>query len=479
MKTFNNADSLVKTFVEMPSINELVQDKINELDAQGSDEAFFVGDLGDVVGKYLKWKQNLPRVEPFYAVKCNESEQIVKLLADLGTGFDCASKAEIAQVLKHGVSPSRIIYANPCKQMSMLKYAAKQGVEKMTFDNEAELIKIKDLYPSAKLVLRLLPTSQFKVQCELGNKFGCHPDNACKLLAKAQELDLNVVGISFHVGSGVEEAAAFACAVKQAHTAWMSALDFGFDMSILDIGGGFPGQKSAPVTFDEISVVLNKALDEYFPKSSGVRIIAEPGRYFVASAFTLAVNIIAKRTVARDITDNNDGAPGPDGHHQQNLSQNDEPSHMYYVNDGVYGSFNSLLYDHASVEVQVPMAYEAGGQFSSSVWGPTCDGLDCILEDIKLPELSIGQWLYFQDMGAYTMCAGSTFNGMPRPQVFLYCNTSIWAEVQGISAMQAELGATPEGYVCPGKKKTCLNISALREALYSPSQALVEEEMMA
>jgi len=477
MKTNINADSLVQTFVEMPSIEELVQDKINELDAQGSDEAFFVGDLGDIVGKFVKWKQLLPRVEPFYAVKCNQDEQVVKLLADLGTGFDCASKAEIGLVMKLGVPPSRIIYANPCKQKSFLKYAAKQGVDKMTFDNEAELIKIKDLYPAAKLVLRLLPTSQFKVQCELGNKFGCHPDNACKLLAKAQELDLDVIGISFHVGSGVEEAEAFACAVKQAHGAWMAAVEFGFDMTLLDIGGGFPGQKSAPITFAEIASVLNKALDEYFPACSGVRIIAEPGRYFVASAFTLAVNIIAKRTVARDIADT-DGAPGPDGHHQQNLSQNDEPSHMYYVNDGVYGSFNSLMYDHATVEVEVPIAYPTGHQFTSSVWGPTCDGLDCILEECKLPELDIGQWLFFQDMGAYTMCAGSTFNGMPRPNVLLYCSANIWAEVQGMVAMQAELGATPEGYACPAVKKTCVNIKALHEALCSPSRAL-EEEMLA
>jgi len=258
----------VKTFANMPSFADLVKDKIVELEGQGSDDAFFVGDLGDIVRKFVKWKQLLPRVEPFYAVKCNQDEQVVQLLADLGVGFDCASKAEIAHVMKMGVSSDRIIYANPCKQKSFLKYAAKQNVDLMTFDNEAELVKIKDLYPSARLVLRLLPTSQFKVQCELGNKFGCHPDNVCKLLARAQALDLNVTGISFHVGSGVEEAAAFSCAVKQAHDAWCLAEEFGFDMTLLDIGGGFPGQKSAPVTFAEIAEKLNEALDKYFPQDS-------------------------------------------------------------------------------------------------------------------------------------------------------------------------------------------------------------------
>lgn len=64
--------------------------------------------------------------------------------------------------------------------------------------------------------------------------------------------------------------------------------------------------------------------------------------------------------------------------------------------------------------------------FVSSVWGPTCDGLDCIMEDCRLPEMQIGEWIYFEDMGAYTMCCASTFNGMPRPRVFYLCHDVVW-----------------------------------------------------
>lgn len=457
----------------MPSVAQLLKDKIEELEAQGLDDAFFIGDMGDIVNKYVKWKQLLPRVQPFYAVKCNTDEHVVKLLADLGTGFDCASKAEIAQVLKLGVPQSRIIYANPCKQKSFVKYAAKQNVDLMTFDNEAELIKLKDLFPTARLVLRLLPTTDFKCQCELGNKFGCHPDNVFKLLAKAQELDLNVMGISFHVGSGVEEAAAFSYAVKQAYDAFTMAQEFGFDMTLLDIGGGFPGQKSAPVTFEEIAAVLNEALDKYFPEDCGVNIIAEPGRYFVASAFSVAVNIIAKRTVARDISDNNDTAP--DGHHQQNVTNNDEPSHMYYVNDGVYGSFNSLMYDHAKVEAKLLQEDGTVPQYTSSVWGPTCDGLDCILEETCLPELEVGQWIYFEDMGAYTMCAGSTFNGMPRPSCFYYCDAKIWEKVTCASLLHHE-GMTNDKKF-PVVMKTGMDLKSYCHSI--KSMALPEEDVLA
>ena len=95
---------------------------------------------------------------------------------------------------------------------------------------------------------------------------------------------------------------------------------------------------------------------------------------------------------------------------------------MLYINDGVYGSFNCLLYDHATVDVE--MVEELGDIETAvrSVWGPTCDGLDCVLPEVELPDLEIGAWLYFRNMGAYTLAAGSTFNGMPRPGVTHWCS---------------------------------------------------------
>ena len=65
-------------------------------------------------------------------------------------------------------------------------------------------------------------------------------------------------------------------------------------------------------------------------------------------------------------------------------------------------------------------------EFLTSVWGPTCDGLDQILKNAKLPELCVGDFLNFPDMGAYTLCAGSTFNGLPRPDLYYHCSENIW-----------------------------------------------------
>lgn len=396
------------------SLASVVAHKINAQGREEKDDAFFVGDLGDIVRKYKVWKTQLPRVKPFYAVKCNDDLGILSVLAQLGTGFDCASKAEIQKVLSLKVSPNRIVYANPCKQNSHIRYAAKSHVAMMTFDNETELHKVKSIHPDAKLIIRIAPPDDSKSQCQLGMKYGCSLKAVPRLLKTAKDLDLNVVGVSFHVGSGCYDSTAYLAAVAAARTVFDIAEKQGYHMDLLDIGGGFPGQKSAKLGFEEICGVLRPALDMYFPESMGVQIIAEPGRYFVASAFTLAVNIIAKRMIARDEADGTD------------CTANDEPKYMYYVNDGVYGSFNCLLYDHAEVEVSLMQDYSGEPRFTSSVWGPTCDGLDCIKQETLLPELDDGDWLTFKDMGAYTMCAASCFNGMPKPRCYYIMQDTAW-----------------------------------------------------
>jgi len=397
----------------------ILSHKINSGGREDKDDAFFVGDLGDVVRKYKQWMSKMPRVTPFYAVKCNDDSAVLAVLAQLGTGFDCASKAEIQKVMDLKVSPDRIIYANPCKQSSHIRYAAKHHVQMMTFDNATELLKIKSAHPDAKLVIRIAPPDGTKAQCQLGMKFGCDLKAVPKLLKMAMELELSVIGVSFHVGSGCYDSTAYLAAVCAARTVFDMGEKQGFHFNLLDIGGGFPGQKTAKITFDEICSVLGPALDMYFPESMGVNIISEPGRYFVASAFILAVNIIAKRAVARD----------PQFADDRELTADDDPSFMYYVNDGVYGSFNCLMYDHATVEPNLFEDHSGSTTFESSIWGPTCDGLDCIIKAVELPELQQGDWFYFKDMGAYTMAAASNFNGMPKPRCYYIMQEPAWQQL--------------------------------------------------
>ena len=255
--------------------------------------SFFIADLGEVYRQFLRWKRNLPRVEPFYAVKCNPDPLVLRLLASLGAGFDCASKDEIAKVLAltPAVPRRNIIFANPCKANPQIRYAQQVDVKMMTFDNTDELHKVKQLCPHAQLLIRIW-TDDSKSQCQLSRKFGASEESIRPLLKLAKVLSLNVIGVSFHVGSGSHDPDAFVSSVDMARRVFDIGNQLGFEFNILDVGGGFCHDD-----FEHVAKVLGQKIDEQFPVEMGVRIIAEPGRYFVASAFTLATNVIARRVV--------------------------------------------------------------------------------------------------------------------------------------------------------------------------------------
>jgi ornithine decarboxylase len=171
---------------------EFIRKKIESL--EGDVDPFFAVDLEDVCSKHVRWITSMPRVQPHFAIKCNDDITVIKLLAFLGAGFDCASKGEIKKVMDLGVSPDRIIYANPCKQSSHVRYAEEVGVDTMTFDNEQELLKIKQLHPNAKLVLRLV-TDDSNAICRFSMKFGADMNTARSLIEKARAVNLEIVGV--------------------------------------------------------------------------------------------------------------------------------------------------------------------------------------------------------------------------------------------------------------------------------------------
>jgi len=542
------------------------------------EDAFYVVNLAEVAAKYAEWVAALPRVRPFYAVKCNDDPRIIETLARLGTGMDCASKNEMAMALQAGVRPEDIIFAHPAKQVSHLRYASSKGVKRMTFDNEDELRKIAAEYPGAELVMRILTDDSASV-CRLGLKFGAPLGTVKNLLTTAAALGAKVVGVSYHVGSGNGSADSFAGAVAEARQAFDIAASIGMPLRLLDIGGGFPGSElgvapgtssasigsiagatgdaysSAP-SFTKIASAIAAALEKHFPVGCGVELIAEPGRFFVKSSHALAVSIVGKRRTADEAT----------GRDRIN----------YYVNDGLYGSFNCVVYDHAKAAVpllltQAPTSHQllqqqqqrpetddaiarlgpdgmpvatdimglmhaadlrdavaprvntqrrrriaragggydleidddldnnaadgtvmrasAGGGggvhgaffasapaahgstaivggngnssssglrtdsrsgaaaaaparrfsyaaastpvpsasavpnvFPTTIWGPTCDSFDKISDEMTLPELPLGSWMVFENMGAYTIAGSCRFNGFPLSSK-VYINT--------------------------------------------------------
>jgi len=438
-----NLRSFPRKLQVFDNIEEIIR---QEIALTKHEEPFFIVNVAAILNQHKNWLMKMPRVKPYYAVKCNPTNIMIEVLAALGVNFDCASKGEIEQVLSLNVTPDRIIYANPCKTRSYVKHARTRDVNLMTFDSELELKKIADLYPECRLILRIKVDDSQSV-CKFSSKFGASIDDAFNLLHLAQKLNLNIVGVSFHVGSGCESAFAFEKAIEDAKVVFDYGLKIGFkQMHILDIGGGFPGCSKPVVSFDEIANVVSHTLNREFPVNyvEGLEIIAEPGRYYAAQTFTLATQIIAKKnyTYNTEEIQMNSEAIQNDGllKFQPNLVDDEQQNDlkmknvdqkrgvMYYLNDGVYGSFNCTIFDYMKVN---PQPYYLNNDenivkmsklnyLKTTLWGPTCDSLDKIRDNIYLPEMEIGDWIIFREMGAYTICAASNFNGFKLPTIKYY-----------------------------------------------------------
>ena len=610
---------------------------------------------------------------------------LLKTLLILGCHFDCASKREIALVrsIAHELQLQQpdIIYANPCKSPQHIAYAVSQGnVDLCTFDNATELHKIAAISSKMKCVLRIM-TDDRGSRCRFSSKFGAPRSQWRPLLQTAQSLGLQVVGVSFHVGSGCRDAALYTLALQDARQVFdIAQTEFGMDdMHILDIGGGFPGETHAiwnPASeidaladdptedeqvgtkeekgnedeneqdddrfmfFSEIAQHVAPAIDRLFP-SPKVRVIGEPGRYFVAAAATLCCSVVSARSnipinpmeqlldqqnhdyaaatasshkpvndqqaahamdqmtrqdeddvvaqhathtsnqnhqhppqqqqrsrgmsmedavlhsISEELADytklfskqqlaqqevdvyndpldlyqegaetaadllgppdqeqyndkqaqlhtvegmpyplvsasggiptepssssnannsfdqgdqennKNDGDAPPmadaDDSNQNQNSDTEQPppppptslltlaaageaavngmvlqavadatplqdDFAYYINDGVYGAFNNIMFDHAHVRPRILFhnsnnnVKNQGALFASTVFGPTCDSIDVIARSVLLPQLQVGDWMYFQNMGAYTMAAASSFNGFAPSDVCYVCS---------------------------------------------------------
>eukprot|EP00803_Ostreobium_quekettii_P000771 evm.model.scf_4442.2 EVM.evm.TU.scf_4442.2 scf_4442:3416-5458(+) len=388
------------------TVDDFILQKIN---LHNLENTLYVFDLGMVYKLYGAWTVAFPDIAPFYAVKCNPDVAMISLLGAAGAGFDCASDEEVELVVGLGIPASRIIFANACKRPRDIRCARKYGVELATFDNRSELVKIARIYPGLKLILRIRADDP-DARCQLGNKYGAEGDEVLGLLQCARDLGLEVVGISFHVGSGASNPASFTEGIKLAKGAFEAGKALGFHMHIVDIGGGFSGGRfgsDGEIDLGGVPAAVNGALMQYFADEGGLRVIAEPGRYFAEAAATLATYVYGQRERV-------DGAG--------------DRVRDYYVTDGLYGSFNCVLYDHAMVTARTLRVSREGrkaqeaeeGMVKSTVFGPTCDGLDTVLRAYPLPKLVNGDWILFPNMGAYTLAGASNFNGFNATDVDVY-----------------------------------------------------------
>ncbi|NXO67925.1 AZIN2 inhibitor, partial [Phainopepla nitens] len=395
---------------------DLLENLLGELCQESEQQAFFVADLGDIVKKHLRFLKALPRVKPYFPVKCNGSEGVIRLLAELGAGFACANKAEITRVQGIGVPADRIFYSSPCKQVAHIRYAATHGVRLMAFDNEVELSKVARSHPRARMLLGI--TADSIPSAHPSMTFGTALKSCRHLLELAKEQAVEVVGISFHLGSRGLEPQALSQAVATAQLVFDMGTELGHHMHLLDIGGGFPGTEDTRAPLEEIAAGINSALDLYFPEGSGVEIVARPGRYYVTSAFTLAVSITALEEIPTE-------QPGSDGRCDSRMCP--------LCGTGSRTEGRHTLLTPRPCACWVGLAQRPCPEqpwHSSSLRGPPGHSEDRIADGLQLPQLHVGDWLLFGNMGAYSTPTSSLLTGGPQPRVTCTMSRTAWKAVQ-------------------------------------------------
>ena len=350
----------------------------------------------DVIrANYASFRRHLPKVQAYYAVKANPAPEIVQTLHKAGASFDVASFPEFMEVysnIKHLPAKERqdyvwdkIIYANPIKPKETLE-ALDKYKPLMTYDNLEELKKIKRHAPNAGLVLRLrVPNTGSMV--ELSSKFGCDTGEAVDLILAAFRMGLTVEGLSFHVGSQCTNFENFVQALNIAAEIMKEAKSRGHEIKILDIGGGFPVPYDPQVKpLASLAKKINAEIDRLFAKD--IEILAEPGRYIVATAATAIARVSGKA--------HRDGKP------------------CYYIDDSVYHTFSGIIFDHCQYGIH---AFKRGAVEVATVFGQTCDGMDTITQSAELPKLEIDDLVYSPDIGAYSNASSTHFNGFAPAKV--------------------------------------------------------------
>jgi ornithine decarboxylase len=344
---------------------------------------------------YDQFRKYLPRVQVYYAVKANSEPAIVQTFYDAGASFDVASMAEFLNVheqikdlpekQRQDFIWDKIIYSHPIKAAETLERLDPYK-PLVVYDNHEEVIKIARYAPHSGLVLRLrVPNTGSMV--ELSSKFGALPGEAVDLIAFAHNNKLEVEGLSFHVGSQCTNPKNYSQALQMAAGIFAEAKLRGFHLKLLDIGGGFPAHYDDTVPpFRRLAKMINAELDRLFPES--IEILAEPGRFLVASAATAVSQIIGKAVR--------------------------EGRLCYYLNDGVYHTYSGMIFDHAQYRLR---SFKNGPTQICSVFGPTCDALDTISLTEELPDLEIGELVYSEHIGAYSAASSTSFNGFPPARV--------------------------------------------------------------
>jgi ornithine decarboxylase len=313
-----------------------------------------------------------------------------ELLRDLGSNFDVATRYELDQLLRLGVSPDRMSFGNTIKKEKDIAYFYEKGVRLYATDSFEDVDKLARAAPKSRVFFRIL-TEGLGADWPLSRKFGSHPEMTRNLILHARDLGLEPYGISFHVGSQQRDIGQWSTALSNVGSIFAWAEDHGIKLSMVNMGGGFPANYTDPTNpiehyAGDITSFLKMNFGEELPE-----IIIEPGRSMTGDCGVIVTEIV---NVAKKSTH--------------------DLYHWVFFDIGKFGGLIETL-DEA---IKYPIYFEKHGPtLDIIIAGPTCDSMDILYEkhSYDMPAgTKIGERAYILTTGAYTQSYSSIyFNGFP------------------------------------------------------------------
>lgn len=351
--------------------------------------------------------------EVAYAVKANSNLSILRLLAELGSGFDIVSGGELYRVIKAGGDPAKCTFAGVGKTRAEIEYALQQGIYSINVESEEEAAFISQVAGEmdviAPIAFRVNPnvdaqTHKYISTGKSENKFGIDFEYIVDAYKRASKLpNLNLKGLQMHIGSQLTSVAPFVEAVKKAGPlAAQLKADYGIEF--FSIGGGIgivyeealaSGQEtwwteqaedSRPITPEKYAAAIIPELE-----TLGLKILLEPGRFIAGNAGVLVTRCLYEKkgtTKTFKIVDS--------GMHQ-------------LIRPALYEGFHEI----------VPVKEPSGAIESVDVVGPICESGDFFCQNREIPSFLPGDLIALMSTGAYGMVMASTYNSHPLPAEIL------------------------------------------------------------
>ena len=355
------------------------------------DRPTLVLDVDQVEENYHQLKAGMPAAHVHYAVKANPHPDILARLVTLGCRFDAASIGEIELCLAAGADPAHISFGNTVKRVKDIQDAYARGISLFAADASEELRKIAEHAPKSNVFVRVLMRST-EAEWPLSRKFGCSSSMVIPLMHEAEELELNPVGLSFHVGSQTRHPHMWYDSLDAVAAIWHNAVQEGFHLSLLNIGGGFPAYYGVDITEpEEYGASILEAVRDRFGDVD--YIMAEPGRGLVGNAGCIAAEALL---VSR--------------------KHDEDPVRWVYLNIGRFHGLAETEEEAIKYQFLTPDC-DSTHTGPCIVAGPTCDSADVLYEthQVEFPaDLAHGDRVIILNCGAYTSTYSSVcFNGFP------------------------------------------------------------------